>query len=199
MTHLSQALRLGLVHFVLAMSFGCSLFDTNQPPFESIQLMEKPRLVAASGLRTTKGAPLQHALQSSWSIMTFGFTKCPDICPANMATLKLLKKDLGERFQYILITVDPKTDQLRQLENYCEFYDPKFIGARGSRENTLALAGTLATTFGTNPKTKKTYHSSKFFIIDNEGRWVGYLSQDMDLPQAAKELMRMQSKEARLW
>jgi protein SCO1/2 len=69
-------------------------------------------------------------------LLFFGYTSCPDICPATMAELKqaraLLRSEEAERVQVVFITVDPMRDSPSAIQEYVERFDPAFIGLSGS-------------------------------------------------------------------
>ncbi|MBM3123585.1 MAG: SCO family protein [Chloroflexi bacterium] len=70
-------------------------------------------------------------------LLFFGYTSCPDICPATMAELKqaraLLRTEEAERVQVVFITVDPQRDTPDAIQEYVERFDPTFLGLSGSQ------------------------------------------------------------------
>lgn len=81
----------------------------------------------------------QRVLKGKWSVVFFGFTFCPDVCPTTLQTLALAQDQLGPKakdFQVIFVTVDPERDTPAQLKAYLS-------GAAAPR-NTLGLTGTPA-------------------------------------------------------
>lgn len=78
--------------------------------------------------------------EASWpdtyKLVFFGFTYCPDICPATLEKLSIVLEDLGETADMItplFITVDPERDTVEAMAEYTESYDPRFIGLTGSQ------------------------------------------------------------------
>ena len=97
-------------------------------------------------------------------VVFFGFTQCPDVCPASMAELAEVKKLLGpdgDKLQAIFITVDPERDTPEVLKAYMGNFDPTFI----------ALRPTMAEL----PDFAKSY---KVFYKKVEGRTVSSYSMD---------------------
>lgn len=120
-----------------------------------------------------------------WSIVFFGFTNCPDICPTTMQTLKEVKKSLVQssawhNYQTIMVTVDPEVDDSERLNNYVPFFDPEFIGLTTDKETTAQFAKQLGILFikrqteGAN--NYEVDHSASIILIDPEGRWAGVIS-----------------------
>lgn len=76
-------------------------------------------------------------------LLFFGFTSCPDICPANLAHLLALTRSLGDDAagtQVVLVTVDPETDTPERLKEYLGRFDERFVGFTGTREETDHVA-----------------------------------------------------------
>src|ERR1700677_2042573 len=72
-------------------------------------------------------------LKGRWSLVFFGYTNCPDFCPATLATLAAVEKRLRSdqatvRPQVIFVSVDAKRDTPAQLAKYVPYFDPEFIG-----------------------------------------------------------------------
>lgn len=106
----------------------------------------------------------------------FGFTYCPDVCPTTLATMKTVKRELGEngkRLQVIFITVDPERDTQEQLARYMNAFDPSFIGLRGDAEATLQVAREFMVFFqkatGDTPDSYTIDHSAGTYIYDPQG------------------------------
>ncbi len=72
------------------------------------------------------------------TLLYFGFTNCPDICPTALSdastALQGLSDDQRERVNLVMVTVDPARDVQPDLQRYVEFFDPTFTSASGSRE-----------------------------------------------------------------
>lgn len=67
--------------------------------------------------------------------MSFGFTRCPNICPTTLANLanvyKLLSPDDQARLQVLFISIDPERDTPEALKEYVSFFDNHFVGLTG--------------------------------------------------------------------
>lgn len=87
-------------------------------------------------------------LLGHWSLVFFGFTSCPDICPLTMAELEqfygraLERADL-ERPQIVLITVDPERDTPEAMADYLNSFHDEFIGLTGNPATLAGLAQQL--------------------------------------------------------
>ena len=110
------------------------------------------------------------------SVVFFGYTQCPDVCPATMAELAQIKKALGkdgDRVQGIFVTVDPQRDTQEILKNYMASFDPSFVALRGSPEQTKAAAKEFKVFYALTPgKTEGSYtvdHTAGSFVFDAKG------------------------------
>jgi protein SCO1/2 len=111
------------------------------------------------------------------SVVFFGYTQCPDVCPATMAELAQIKKALGkdgERVQGIFVTVDPQRDTQDILKNYMASFDPSFVALRGTADETKAAAKEFKVFYALTPgKTEGSYtvdHTAGSFVFDAKGK-----------------------------
>ena len=110
------------------------------------------------------------------TLVFFGFTQCPDVCPSTLAEMAQVKKELGAdgaALQVVFITVDPQRDTPALLKAYVESFDPSFVALRGTLEQTQAAAKEFKVYFAKVPgKTEGSYtmdHSAGSFILDAKG------------------------------
>ena len=76
-------------------------------------------------------------------LLAFGYTHCPDACPATLATLAEVRRLMGKdapRLQVLFVTVDPERDGAQFLGRYVQAFDPTFVGLRGTDTQTRAAA-----------------------------------------------------------
>ena len=111
------------------------------------------------------------------SVVFFGYTQCPDVCPATMAELAQIKTALGkdgDRVQGIFVTVDPQRDTQDILKNYMASFDPSFVALRGTPEQTKAAAKEFKVFYALTPgKTEGSYtvdHTAGSFVFDAKGK-----------------------------
>ncbi|MEO8123218.1 MAG: SCO family protein [Burkholderiales bacterium] len=110
------------------------------------------------------------------SVVFFGYTQCPDVCPTTMAELAAIKRAMGadgDRVQGIFVTVDPERDTPAVLKAYLAAFDPSFIALRGSPEQTAEAAREFKVFFAKVPgKTPDSYtvdHTAGSYVIDSQG------------------------------
>ena len=131
-------------------------------------------------LPSTTGQPLSLAdFRGKVVLLYFGYTFCPDVCPATLSDLKSVRQQLTpeqrEQVQVVMITVDPERDTLDRLQEYLAFFDPSFIGLHGTIEETQAAAAKFAVFFEKQPSSEATGylldHTASFSVIDKQGYW----------------------------
>lgn len=126
----------------------------------------------------------QHGKQRSFSslrgqpvLVFFGFTNCPDVCPATLARLKALHEARGGALRparVVLISVDGERDSPAVLRKFLEPLPADFIGLTGDRRETAKIAARFSAVFFKEPPRKDgrydVMHSSQVFAVDRQGR-----------------------------
>jgi protein SCO1/2 len=106
------------------------------------------------------------------TILYFGYTNCPDVCPATLANLtgmltKLDRKDV----QVLFVTVDPGRDTRPALKDYVHAFSPQIEGLRGTDNQLADLARRFRVAYSVDPKPPYTVmHSNAVFFFDPSGR-----------------------------
>ena len=129
-------------------------------------------------------------LKGHWSMIFFGYTHCPDICPTTMTLLDSVIKDLTENNekklslpQIVFVSIDPKRDTQEHLAEYITYFNPAFYGLTGSEKNISSLTKQLGILYmkitNKDPGNINDYlmdHSSSILLLDPEARLVGIFS-----------------------
>jgi protein SCO1/2 len=125
----------------------------------------------------------QHAQTASLSdfrgklvILYFGYTYCPDVCPATLAEVNKVLDRLGEKadaVQVIMITVDPERDTPQKLSEYLAHFNADFLGLTGSPEQIAQVAAEYGIYFGKREGSQATNylvdHTASLIVVDQEG------------------------------
>ncbi|HEX4233535.1 MAG TPA: SCO family protein [Caldimonas sp.] len=111
------------------------------------------------------------------TVVFFGYTQCPDVCPTTMAELAQVRTLLGadgERLQTVFVTIDPERDTPEVLKAYVANFGPGVVALRGNAEQTAAAAKEFKVFYAKAPgKTPGSYtmdHSAASFVFDPAGR-----------------------------
>lgn len=113
-------------------------------------------------------------LKGHWTFAFVGYTNCPDICPASMASLRKTESLLPETLpqpEYLLITADPEHDTPEKLRDYVGFFGENFHGATGELEELRDLAKSLGAVFVHREVDGDLLvdHSGHFALLNPEG------------------------------
>lgn len=109
-------------------------------------------------------------------LLYFGYTYCPDVCPATLLNITNMVGSLGKRaddVRVLFVTVDPARDSLPILRKYTHAFAPEIVGLRGTPNEIAALAKRYRVTYSAQPATKggryEVTHSSAVYVFDREG------------------------------
>ncbi|KAJ3766026.1 h-sco1 [Lentinula raphanica] len=129
-------------------------------------------------------------LVGKWSLVYFGFTNCPDICPAELDKVTAVVNELAQSnpnlpLQPVFISVDPARDTPSTIRTYLSDFHPSFIGLVGDFHQTKSVCKAYRVYFSTPPDAdpKGDYlvdHSIFVYLMDPEGRFVEAFGQAAD-------------------
>ncbi|MEQ6885674.1 SCO family protein [Salicola sp. Rm-C-2C1-2] len=167
---------------------------------ENVYLYEKPRAINDFSLVDEQGDSVdQSMLRGQWTLAFLGFTNCPDICPATMATLSKADKRISDRAtepQFLMITADPERDTPQVLSRYVTFFGDDFRGITGKLETVRSLASDLNATFTHSTDDNGdpvVEHSAHLAIISPDGRLAGLIQKPFDAQTVAETYEAIQS------
>jgi protein SCO1/2 len=148
-----------------------------------IILLPQSRTLPDLSLTNQLGEPVQvDQLKGKWSLLFFGYTFCPDICPTTLAQLRELKsklpKEAVDNLQVVLVSVDPNRDTPDQLKKYLGYFDPQFQGLTGELANIQKLANAVSIPFIPGDTSKENYtvdHSGNLVVIGPDGTQRGFI------------------------
>jgi protein SCO1/2 len=115
------------------------------------------------------------------SLLLFGFTSCPSICPTTLSEVAGRMADLGEladRMNFIFVSADPERDTPDILRDYLGSFDKRIVGLTGREADIGALARAVGAQVQKVPQADGGYtvdHSVQAFLMDRDGRRTGIL------------------------
>lgn len=118
------------------------------------------------------------------AILYFGYTNCPDVCPATLANLADVLKRLGpdaDKVRVLFVTVDPDRDTLPVLRQYAAAFAPQVEGMRGTQNQLAALARRYRVAYSVRKEpVYQVMHSAAVFVFDanNRARLVTLSTED---------------------
>ncbi|KAF0861928.1 SCO family protein [Pseudomonas sp. LD120] len=162
-----------------------------------IILLPQSRTLPAVKMLDEDGQPVMiDELKGKWSLLFFGYTFCPDICPTTLAQLRQIKSELPkeavDKLQIILVSVDPGRDTPAQLKQYLGYFDKDFQGLTGaSIEDLQKLANAVSIPFIPADTSKPNYtvdHSGNLAVIGPDGRQRGFIRAPLNNQKLVAQL-----------
>ena len=190
-----------ILAFALGVYLARDILPSKRMPPELAQatVFTEPRALPAVSLTDQDGNRLDaEALRSHWTIVFFGFTHCPDVCPTTLATLAQVRRKLSdlplqEQPRVLLVSVDPERDDAERLGSYVRFFDPEFIGATGTPDEVAAAAAAFGVPYAKVPLPGDGYtmdHGSGVFVVGPPGL-VAYSSGPQDATALASDYRKI--------
>jgi len=164
-----------------------------------IILLQQGRPMPALRMTDEQGQPVMvNELKGTWSLLFFGYTFCPDICPTTLAQLREIKRALpaksAERLQVYLVSVDPNRDTPAQLKDYLSYFDKSFKGLTAP-EGILAQFSTATSMpylpADTRQPNYTVQHGGNLAIIGPDGQLRGFIRAPFDTRLLLKALPDM--------
>jgi protein SCO1/2 len=191
---------LGLAAICAGVVVSSMLFDRSQElraarPFPEARPLPEFELQKGQG-----GTLTPDDLRGRWSLLFFGFTNCPDICPDTLAVLDAVKDNLetmkaAEQPQVVFVSVDPGRDDAEALSEYVTWFDESFIGATASPEALDELTRQLGIFFSLEEPDESGFytvdHAGSILIVDPQGRLYGRFPQPLDRQAIAADLFAL--------
>jgi protein SCO1/2 len=152
-------------------------------------MFETPRAIGDFALLDHRGKPFTpDSLRGGWTLLFFGFTHCPDICPTTMAFLNRFVGELegteAEGTRVVMVSVDPARDTVAQLATYVPYFNPEFLGVTGDFLDIHRFATDLNTPFRKVPGEDGDYlvdHSANVVLTNPRGDYHGFFKAPLDL------------------
>jgi protein SCO1 len=169
--------------------------DTTGPPeLAHGTVLPQPRDLPQFVLLDQHAQPVTRAtLEDRWTLLFAGFTHCPDICPATLATLARLDERLGSAaagLQIAFLSLDPQRDDPATLAPYLGHFNPRVIGLTGEPAEIERLARAIGLTWMRVPfgDDYTIDHSAALMLIDPRARVVGYFRPPLHVDGLADDL-----------
>lgn len=161
-----------------------------------IVLLPQSRTLPELSLTDQDGRQVQvNELKNKWSLLFFGYTFCPDICPATLAQLRQLQGQLPQEtrdnLRVILVSVDPNRDTPAQLKKYLDYFDAGFIGLTSDEKTLGALANAVSIPYIPADTSKENYtvdHSGNLVLIGPDGTQRGFIRAPINNDKLAAQL-----------
>jgi protein SCO1 len=155
------------------------------------------------GLATPEGQTVFQANYAGYvTMLYFGYTFCPDVCPLTMQNVaSALGKtgDAASHIRFLFVTVDPQRDTIPVLQAYVSLFGPAFVGLRGDADQLALLTKRFRIAYSVTPSPDpakyEVTHSSAIYVFDRQGNArllvPSMASQTPDIDGLAADLVRL--------
>ena len=185
--------------------FSISWFLNNNKPVEledGLWFGEQARALPEFELVDHDNRPLtRSSLNGKWSLIFFGYTHCPDICPASLQTMAEMftaieDPDVLGAMQVYFVSVDPERDNPEILAAYVTYFNPAFIGATAPLEKLTPLTRSLGIAHDIRNKSEASTnydvdHSSAIVLVNPQAEFAGLFGSPHDALALARDMTRI--------
>lgn len=185
--------------------FSISWFLSNNKPVEleaGTWFGDQARALPAFELLDHNNQPLtRSSLEGQWSLVFFGYTHCPDICPTSLQTMSDMvaaidDPDVLDAVQVYFVSVDPERDGTEILAAYVTYFNATFIGATAALEKLTPLTRSLGIAHDIRNKSEASTdydvdHSSAIVLINPQAEFAGLFGAPHDALAMARDLTRI--------
>lgn len=135
-------------------------------------------------------------LRNQWTLLMFGYTHCPDVCPTTLTQLRSTAKLVSEgspglTLAVVFVTLDPERDPPAQLKKYLGSVDESFVGVGGSPADVAAFAGQFRVRYEKAGQVAGGYlidHTSSVALINPEGELQALFSAPLRTSSVARDV-----------
>lgn len=173
--------------FILFILFGISGLFTyfqslpslleKKPTLATGKILARPMEIDQFELIDQNNAAFNNkSLEGGWTVVFFGYTNCPDVCPTTIYKLAEIKNGIKEdlpsaNFNTVLVTLDPDRDSSERLDEYIGYFDETMLGVTGTYENIQSFTSSLSVFYQRINK-EEGYdfnHTASIFVFDKDG------------------------------
>lgn len=162
-------------------------------------VLDKPIPLSNFSLIANNGSIFNtESLREKWSLLFFGYTHCPDVCPLTLHQLSQANKELKSSIEHlpniIMISVDPDRDTTEILDKYVTSFAGNVIGASGSIAEIKKLTGQLGIFFEAHKNEGENYsvsHSAAVILINKEAEFHAIFSAPHNTDHFIKDLPKI--------
>ena len=195
----------------LSLAVGVWLGTWNQAPQGPVSfdggVMLPPKGLPALQLTDHDGEPFTNTrLMDRWTVVFFGYTYCPDICPTTLQLFTQVREELAQKpggldnVTFVFQSVDPARDTPERLKEYVTYFHPSFLGVTGEPQAIETYARAVGAVYlrvrgdGRDENNYLVDHSSAVFLMGPDGRMHGVFTAPHDPVNVAAGLLRFKEE-----
>jgi len=192
---------------VVLVVFGVVLWRSAPPPVPDfgadVHVLPVPLEIADFALVDHEGAPFTRAsLEGRWTLLFFGYTYCPDVCPMTLQSLvpvqDLLERESQGEPGVVFVSVDPARDDVQRMAEYVAFFHPALRGATGEAAEIDHLTRSVGAYNQAQPAAPGADgylvdHATSLFLVGPDARLHAILHEPTDARAFVDLLRRIQA------
>jgi protein SCO1/2 len=140
--------------------------------------------------------------QGDFTLLFFGFTNCPDVCPLTLAMLAQVRADIASRAprltpRVLFVSVDPNRDTPERIAAYLSGFDPEFVGVTAPDAELEPLLKTLGVAVEKHEHGGANYnvvHNSAVYVLDSNAEWIAVSTGPHDPKVLASDYLRLRQR-----
>ena len=186
--------------FVIGGLTGAAVLILNAPQRKrSVQTSGTALIGGPFSLVGEDGKPVtDRDFRGRYMLVFFGFTHCPDICPAELQVMAQALDRLGDKAAKVVpifVTLDPERDTPEAMANYVKIFGPNFVGLTGTPEAIAAAAKAYRVVYAqvenkASPGDYTVDHSALAYLMGPEGKYLAHFSYGLSPDEMAEKLGR---------
>lgn len=194
-------MRVLLPVFILLFTAACQNDQSDRIhslDFKALKVFPQPLVLQDIELISKTGDTVSlDDLAGDYSVVFFGFTHCPDICPTTLLDMQKINKKLQQNNvtppRFVFISVDPERDTPQVLNDYIAYFNPDFKAYTADAKNLKQLAAQLGVAYqvedhAPGDKTYQVDHTAAWFVLNNSAERVGIFTTPHDVDTISSDL-----------
>lgn len=176
MTNSLKLALIGIAAGLILVITGWWLFNQLRPYNFHGTVLQSPDAAPNFTLQGANGDISLSDFHGKMVILYFGYTFCPDVCPASMSAIANALEQIGkkaERVQVMMISVDPERDTPAEVDAYTKHFNPNFVGVTGSPQEVAQVATLYGIYYakaeGSAASGYLVEHTATLMVIDEKG------------------------------
>ncbi len=179
------------------------LFPRKAPAPQYATELPEPRPLADVRFIDTSGNPARFSdFKGEFTLLFFGFTNCPDVCPLTLSLLAKVRADIASRApnatpRVLFVSVDPNRDTPERIAAYLNGFDPAFAGVTASDAELAPLLAMLGVAVEKHEHGGENYnvvHTSAIYMLDRNAEWIAVSTGPHDPKILASDYLRLRQR-----
>jgi protein SCO1/2 len=196
-----RILVVGLVVLVAAM-FLLPRGQRGEPP-QTATVLPEPRPLADVRFTDKLGQETKLSdLKGDFTLLFFGFTNCPDVCPLTLSLLAQVRADVASRAprlapRVLFVSVDPSRDTPERIAAYLRGFDPEFLGVTAADAELQPLLEQLGVAVEKHEHGGANYnvvHNSAIYVLNQDAQWLAVSTGPHDPQVLADDYLRIRQR-----